>query len=138
MTVAETPSCAGNAAAQGKVRHHVATPRAWPWLPTMGHGHLAKHPWCEACGAVAAVGGGRALDMGGIANLLARVEKRFRHHGIKLTEAQRRLVMKALHADNAGDAFGQPRDAQLHLIARTLARHVGLQADTVETYVRSC
>ena len=122
----------------GKVRHHVAEPRAWPWMPTANHGHLAKHPYCKQCGKIANVGGERALDAGGIANLLARVDHRLRQHGIKLTEAHKRLVMRRLHQGATDDPFGQRRDHQITAIATTIATYVGLTPDTIESYVRSC
>lgn len=131
--------CTGlHAHAAGKIQHHVAEPRAWPWLPTTNHGHLAKHPYCRHCGKIANVNGERALDTGGIANLIARLDHRLRHDGIKLTETHKRLVMRRLHATGTDDAFGQQRDHQITTIATTIAMFVGLTPDTLESYVRSC
>ena len=136
--VEQRPSCGGHLDAGGEARHAVAEPREWPWFPTHGHGHLARHPYCRACGKVAALGGDRALNAGGIANLLARLDARFRQHGIKLTEAHKRLVMRRLHAAAVDDPFGQSRENQLDHVAHIVATHVGIPPETVGTYLRSC
>lgn len=118
--------------------HVVAERAAWPWLPSDGTSMLAPHPFCVHCGQVRAVGGGRALDRGGLVNLLANLDRRLRDHDLRLTEVQRRLVMQRLLAAEADDAFGLNRVRQRAMVAHAVARVTGLQPDVVASYVCSC
>lgn len=119
-------------------RHTLAQRGDWPWLPTLDHGTLAPHPWCVECGRVAAVGSARALDLGGLLNLLGRLTERLRREGYKLTEAQRRLIVKRLEALEADDRFGLTREAQQRMVSEVVASHVRTQPAIVQSYVREC
>lgn len=101
-------------------------------------GTLAAHPYCERCGLVRLVGGQRALDLGGLANLIARLELRLRERGRKVTEAQRRLIAKCLEAQDAVDAFGLSRRAQYGIVAEVVGRYTSLPEDVVLSYLCNC
>lgn len=118
-------------------RHRVAPRQDWPWLPVQERGTLAAHPYCERCGLVRLVGGQRALDLGGLANLIARLELRLRE-GRKVTEAQRRLIVKRLEAQDAVDGFGLSRRAQYGIVAEVVGRYTGLPEDVVLSYLCNC
>lgn len=119
-------------------RHAIAERSAWVWLPVAHQGLAARHPWCRDCGEVKHVGSARALDIGGLTNLIARFERLLGEHGRRLTEAQRRLVVNRLRELQADDTFGLSRDAQMKILADTLARYLHLPTDVVGTYLRSC
>lgn len=119
-------------------RHRLAEPSRWPWLPKEGSRMLARHAWCVDCGEVRVTGSARAMPFGGLMNLLGRLEHRFSHHGIVMTEAQRRLIVKGLEALGVDDTFGLPREKQLHIFTTVVARYVGLAPAVVQTYLRSC
>jgi hypothetical protein len=121
--------------------HRVAPPHAWPWLPAQGGGSgtLAKHPYCEGCGVVRYIGSQRALNLGGLANLLARVEILLKQRtGRKVTEAQRRMIVLRLAALRADDAWAFSREGQRRLVAKVIGKQIGLEADVVESYLHSC
>lgn len=119
-------------------RHRVAPAGTWPWLPTVGKGILARHPWCENCGEVQVVGADRAISRGGIANLLGRLDRRLRQNGLKFTEAQKRLVMLRLASAGADDTFGLSHEAQFRIIQCAVSEIVGLSPTTTAAYLRSC
>lgn len=119
-------------------RHELAQRSDWPWLPTQTCGHLAPHAYCRECGAVKAVGTAAPLKMGGIVNLIAKLSKRLHYDGVKITEAQRRLIVKELERREADDAFALTREVQLEVLAEVIGRYTGLHADVVIEYLRSC
>lgn len=118
--------------------HRIPTSDQWPWLPIEGNGVLAHHPYCSDCGLVRAVGSNRAVDLGGLVNLMARLYRALREGGHKITEAQRRLVMARLRSAGADDSFGLTRASQQRLVSKVIGGALGLPAAVVETYLRSC
>ena len=118
--------------------HRIPASDMWPWLPIEGSGVLAHHPYCADCGLVRAVGSARAMDLGGLINLVARLGRALREGGHKLTESQRRLVLARLRAAGADDSFGLTRSSQEGLVAQVVGRSLGVPASVVETYLRSC
>lgn len=118
--------------------HQNAPPRSWPWFPTQNHGHLEKHPWCRKCGQVAAVGGERALNYGGLVNELALIERRLAQGGRRLTEAQKRLILRHLRELNATDRYALTRTAQARLFYQTIERYTGLTPAVLESYIHAC
>lgn len=120
-------------------RHAVATPDRWPWLPTHDANVLARHPYCERCGAVKVLGREAGVKFGTLVNILAKLKRRLaQHDGAKVTEAQQRLILKRLKAEQADDRFAVPRSGQLDLLARAVADSTGLDADHVRAVLRSC
>lgn len=117
--------------------HRVPGAAHWPWLPTERTGTLSRHPYCADCGLVSSVGSDRALDLGGLANLLGRLGRALRDGGLKLTEAQRRLILKALQAEGADDRFGLSRTHQERLFAQSVAATLGVHQNVIHTYLRS-
>ena len=124
---AHTPRCA----------HRIAPGTEWPWLPTHTRGHLARHPWCTQCGSIAAVGGERARDLGGLVNEIARICAALAVGGIKVTEAQRRLMTRRLAALDAHDRFAFDRDTQERTLLGVVSEFTGLAPDTIATYARA-
>lgn len=112
--------------------HAVAAPEHWPWLPKLDDGTLDKHPFCLECGAVQVVGRQRGVKLGALLNRLAYLDKRLRRTGRKLTEAQRRLVVKRLEAAGADDAFAMSRAAQDELLKESVVQVTGLDAGEVD------
>lgn len=120
-------------------RHAVAAPDRWPWLPTHDANVLARHPYCERCGAVKVLGREAGVKFGTLVNILAKLKRRLaQHDGAKVTEAQQRLILKRLKAEQADDRFAVPRSGQLDLLARAVADSTGLDADHVRAVLRSC
>ncbi|MGQ0534484.1 MAG: hypothetical protein ACT4PT_00220 [Methanobacteriota archaeon] len=119
-------------------RHHVAHSKEWPWLPVQDLNVLAPHPFCVDCGLVKPIGKARAVDLGGLANLLSRMERELRAIGLKVTEAQRRLLMKRLEALDAGDAFGLSKESQIRMVAACAASVLGRSEDQLQSLLRSC
>lgn len=118
--------------------HRLATPSRWPWLPAQRSGILARHPYCTDCGQVKFVGAGRALDVGGLANLLWRLARFLREIGLRLTEAQVRLILRQLTARELVDPFAISQDSQeAHLVA-LLTVCLGHPPEVVQSYLRSC
>lgn len=74
--------------------------------------------------------------MGGLVNLLARLDRTLREHGHKLTEAQKRLIVKQLEAASAGDQFAHSRTAQENTLTRIVATYTGIHHDALQTYTR--
>lgn len=118
--------------------HRIARPDEWPWLPVAISGILARHPYCSDCGLIRAVGADRALDMGGIANLLGRFGRLLRDVGLRFTDVQRRLVVQRFKAAQGDDPFGLSRGAQLRLLSQVVAETLGLNVTVAGTYLRSC
>ncbi len=119
-------------------RHKLAQRGDWPWLPTQGCGHLAPHPYCEDCGQVKAVGTGRAMDLGGLVNLLADLRRVLDREGLKLTAVQRRLILQALQEKEIDDPFGLSRDRQMEIVTQVASRYTGIHEQAMATYLRSC
>lgn len=99
---------------------------------------LAPHPYCDGCGLVRYVGSRRAMDLGGLANLLARLEIHLRRNGRKVTEAQRRLITRELATYSIDDTFALSRAGQLQIVAEVAARRLGLPTEVLASYLRSC
>jgi len=118
--------------------HQVENQAHWPWLPKDGVGVLAPHPYCRDCGLVKFVGAARALDGGGLSNLLAKLSRRLHDVGIRTTEAQRRLIMLRLLDRQADDAFGMSRAAQDRILAEIVGKHLAVPPDVVRSYLHSC
>lgn len=117
--------------------HVLADHDHWPWLPTPDHGHLAQHPYCEGCGGVRYLGSLRPLKMGALVNLATRLADRVRADGRKVTEAQFRLIMKQLTTDHADDTFVVSRPMQERILVASFSRCTGLDAATVQSYLRA-
>lgn len=124
----------------GKQRpiHELAAPNLWPWLPTARTGILARHPYCTDCGRIKHVGSGRALDAGGLANLISRLARFLREIGAKLTEAQARLILKELAARELTDPFSLSQEAQQGHLVSLLSASLGRPPEVVESYLHSC
>lgn len=133
----EGPRDAGGAPGIGQ-DHDVAAPEHWPWLPTQDDDGLARHPYCEECGAIKAIGRDAGLDFGTLVNILSTLERRLRDHGHRVTEAQHRLILKRLRIHEADDGFAMPRSGQLDQLAEAVATYTGLDQDHVRALMRSC
>lgn len=90
------------------------------------------------CGKVAALGSRRALDLGGLLNLLARLVNALARDGRRVTDVQRRLIVRRLRATEADDRFGLTWEAQVKLITDVVAAAANVRPEIVETYVREC
>jgi hypothetical protein len=130
-------TCRGEDAGK-RVAHRLAEPSKWPWLPTQGNGVLAQHPWCKDCGLVKTVGAERARDFGGLVNLLGALQRRLEEHGYRVTEAQKRLIVKKLRELEADDTFALTRVSQERALTQVVSRYLGLTPETVDTYLHSC
>lgn len=75
--------------------------------------------------------------MGGLVNELARICRALAVGGVKVTEAQRRLITQRLAAIDAHDRFSLNRDAQEQTLLRVVSQYTGLQPDTIATYARA-
>ena len=116
----------------------LAHPSQWPWLPKQDQGDLAPHPYRPDTGEVMAVGTSRALDEGGLVNLLADLSRLLGHEGIKVASVQRRLILNRLRERDAADPFGLTRETQLEIIAQEASRILGMHKDVLTTYLRAC
>ena len=85
-----------------------------------------------------ALGASRPFDLGGLTNLLARLEQRLADVDLRVTEAQRRLIVRRFQALGADDAFTLSRENQLRIVSEVVAAHLGLEPRAVESYLRSC
>lgn len=112
--------------------HRVAAVEEWPWLPSLESHTLAKHPYCEECGAVRVMGSASGLDRGGLVNLLAGLDRRLREDDRKITESQRRLIFRKLETDGVADGFAMPRRAQLQHVVEVVARYCGWDEAYIE------
>lgn len=119
-------------------RHQVAAPEKWPWLPTQEDQGLAKHPYCEECGSVKALGSESGLKFGTIVNIVGRLRRRLRDLGHTVTEAQQRLILQRLRVEDADDRFAIPRSGQLRLIVEAVHDHTELDEDLIRDVLRSC
>lgn len=138
LVAGEVVSLLRSGASSSEVRLHTLAPAsAWPWLPTVEHGHLAQHPYCENCGSVKYVGSSRPLRKGGIVNLASRLAERLAEEGRKVSEAQFRLIVRRLVALRADDGFLYSRQAQDRLVADAFATYTGLDRDVLASYLRS-
>lgn len=117
--------------------HVLAERRAWPWLPTLEHQHLAPHPYCEGCGGVKYVGSLRALPMGRLTELASRLRWVLTANGRKVSDAQLRLIVRRLEESGAYDGFVQSWPTQERLLLEAFAAYTGMDIATLATYLRS-
>lgn len=125
-------------AADSGALHVPASRDTWPWLPLSSGGRVARHPYCRACGLVKFVGSNGALPAGGLHNLIARLGRLLSGTGMKITEAQRRLITRDIEADRIHDVYGLSREQQGELLARIIGSRLGLVPEVVMSYLRSC
>lgn len=118
--------------------HDVAPPTEWPWLPTQEDSGLAKHPYCEDCGAIKVLGRESGLPIGTLTNILGRIKRRLRDDGHTITEAQTRLILQRLRQTGGDDDFAVPRSRQLQLLAEAVEEYTNIEARRVWTVLRSC
>lgn len=122
---------------EGPPAHTIVAARAWPWLPTLDHGHLAPHPYCGDCGGVKYVGSLRAIKFGGLVAMASALSKKIEASGRRVTEAQFRLIVKALEAEGAGDGFVMSREMQERALLRAICRYTGVDDATLRSYLRA-
>ena len=116
--------------------HAIADAATWPWLKTGPGGAVLRHPYCDRCGQIMAIGSDRPYDRGGLANLVARVSERMDHDGRRIIEAQRRLIHRRLDQLQAGDPFSWTLAGQVHLVCDVIGNHTGTTHGTVLSYVQ--
>lgn len=126
---------AGGTAAR---RHRIAPSTTWPWMPMVGNGVLAKHPWCDICGEIQVLGSERAVPLGSLANVIGRLDRRLRHDGLKITEVQKRLLMQRIAQVGGADTFSLPYEAQFRIVQCAVSDLLGLSPAVVAAHLRSC
>lgn len=115
--------------------HRIADKQDWPHLPVRRGGAVAAHPYCAECGMVKSIGADRALDHGGLMNRLARLRERLQDSGYVFTDVQKRLVVRRLEDQDAGDAFVRDRASQDVLVAEAVGRALGVPPRVIATYL---
>lgn len=118
--------------------HRLAESATWPWLPAGDTGATVAHPYCVDCGSIKSVGTERALDMGGLMNLLGRLRVVLEARGHRVTQVQRRLIGQRLTALEADDKFAQSRSRQYDLVAGCVSAVVGIPEHVVHSYLHHC
>lgn len=99
---------------------------------------MVPHPYCADCGSIKSVGSERAMDLGGLMNLMGRLRHLLEARGHRLTEAQRRLIGQRLQHLQVDDVFDQSRAAQYMLLAACVAETTGIPEDVVHSYLHHC
>lgn len=116
--------------------HAIADASHWPWLKTGPGGAVLKHPYCDHCGQIMAIGSDRPYDRGGLTNLIARLSDHMDRDGRRIIEAQRRLIHRKLNELQAGDPFAWTLAAQVHIVCEVVGHYTGSTHGTVLSYVR--
>lgn len=119
------------------IQDRLAHRSKWPWLPTQQRGDLAPHAYDEVTGKVMAVGR-RGMDLGGLVNLLANLQRVMKREGLVMTEAQKRLILKELKARDADDAFSLARETQLEIVTEVASAYLGVHEDAMQSYLHAC
>lgn len=119
------------------IKDRLAHRSKWPWLPTQQRGDLAPHAYDEVTGKVMAAGR-RGMDLGGLVNLLANLQRVMKREGLVMTEAQKRLILKELKARDADDAFSLARETQLQIITEVASAYLGVHEDAMQSYLHAC
>lgn len=100
-------------------------------------GTLARHPYCKHCGAVALLGKERGLGVGHYVNALSMLAanlERMRPRGVRMTRAQRGMIVREILSDPMfADPFGVSRAAQMAFFVSTVRR---FRKDLSPDYIR--
>jgi hypothetical protein len=104
------------------------------WLPS-DNKLIRKHPYCRCCGKVKNTSSLRAKRMGFFANILSKMRSDFERKGIKITQAQIRLILKELELKEAFDVFSLSFDVQKGLFIEVVAKYIGVSRRSLESYL---
>lgn len=115
------------------------------WLPLLKGDHrltLAPHPYCHKCGIVRNIGPDRPRKLGHYVEVLSEIERYLRQEHSKggkhkLTEAQKRLVVKEMQEDELfNDLYGVLASAQEERFIEILQEYVPyLERHEIEYYL---
>lgn len=78
------------------------------------------------------------MDMGGLSNLVSGLQHIVSHDQKKITEAQKRLILRTCQREGLDDTYGFDRAAQLAHFSQIVAQYTGIRPDVVANHLHHC
>lgn len=103
------------------------------WLP-MTNGIIGKHPYCIDCGTVKNINSDKGRRMGYFMKSLSRLKNDLHKKGIKISEAQIRLISNELgKVDEFEDTWWISFSRQKEVYVSVVQRYVGVSRRLIES-----
>ena len=110
---------------------------AWEklWLP-IDNGIQMPHPVCRECGITKNISGDRAKGLGYFVNALAEIKRHLERKGGKLTEVQRRLIIKELERmEDFADTYATRGSVQKNIFISCVRKYTSLSRSFIESFL---